>query len=115
MPRRISVQRVLAERLLQDMPLISSAEFCRRCSGIRRSDPIEGSFALAWLFTKIGRGVPERERLDKAIEDLLRDGRGMKKIQVANKQWGMSPRDVVHYSTPKQIPRYFSEPLLVKF
>ena len=107
---RDSLQPKLAERLLSELPKLTSEQVEKACNGLQRSDPVLGPFAVAWLLSKAFHHKPPR-RVQGSISALFRDGAAMRKIQKANRSWGMSAWDVVHHKPERQMARYNSSPL----
>ena len=105
-----SLQQKLAERLLSELPKLTAKQFEKACKAIQKSDPVSGPFAVAYLLSKAFRHKPPPQ-VQASIDTLSRDGIAMRKIQKANRSWGMSAWDVVFHKQPKQMARYNSSPL----
>ena len=104
-------QQRAAERVLFELPRLSSPQFTKACRAIQQSDSVAGPFAVAWL---LGAAFRQKEPPDvrRVIEALQQDGRQMRKLRKANAAWGMDVWEVVHHREPKRRPRYCSEPVL---
>ena len=108
-----SVQQRLAETVLQELPRLTAKQNEKYCCAIQKSDAVLGPFAVAWLLGACFRQRPPPQ-VRCAIDALQKDGRQMRKLRKCNEAWGMDIYDVVHFREPRQLPRYYSEPLLAK-
>ena len=113
-----SKQRRCMAILLRLLPTIQKKEFARRMRQLYATDSVDGPEAVAWglrmMATKCEPGEQRRfflEQMDKARDDAAI----MRRIRKGWLQYGVTdPWWVVHDTESKQMPRYYSEPILLK-
>ena len=113
-----SKQRRCMAILLRLLPTIQKKEFARRMRQLYATDSVEGPEAVAWglrmMATKCEPGEQRRfflEQMDNARDDAAI----MRRIRKGWLQYGVTdPWWVVHHTENKQLPRYNSEPILLK-
>ena len=117
MPKEVSKQRKCMAIILQLLPNIQKKEFERRMRQLYATDSVEGPEAVAWglkILASKCEGKHRRfflEQMDHARDDAAI----MRRIRKGWLQYGVTdPWWVVHHSESKQVPRYNSEPILLR-
>ena len=112
-----SKQRRCMAILLRLLPTIQKKEFARRMRQLYATDSVEGPEAVAWglkILASKCEGKHRRfflEQMDHARNDaaiMRRIRKGWLQYCVTDPWW------VVHGSESKQLPRYNSEPILLR-